>query len=461
MRPILRRCALVLAVGAGDPAGAAGPDLVVANIHQITNWTSTPVNGMRAYSFAPTTCNIGDLPASWNGNTAQHPLMTQNLHRISNGRVEQLGMSFVYHGFTALGQNFCGVCQPTGDPFVLGVGCSTVEQSHFFGEPNSLGPRSGCNASTGACAWPYAPSQCAGMGALCEKLFASEADLSVPGAVYLAEMIVVQFQDAAAGNTANNTTCRRILIHPTTFNATFAAPAEVGASAVDAWKAHGLGPGQPDASILVAEASVLGDGRFVVGSRATNIGAGLWRYEYAVENVNSDRGAGSFRVPIGNASVGAIGFRDVNYHSGEVYDPTDWNGAVVDGAVQWSSPATHAQNPNSNALRWGTLYNFRFEAASGPIEGPASIGCFKPGAPAAIEVGVRAPGLAFCPTDIDGDGSTGFADLNEVLDLFGAQGVEAGADVNGDGSVDFADLNLLLGEYGVDCHAGAEPRLHG
>ena len=54
-------------------------------------------------------------------------------------------------------------------------------------------------------------------------------------------------------------------------------------------------------------------------------GDGTWRYVYALYNYNSDRGARHFAVPVGSgASVTNIGFHDVDHHSGEIYDGTDW-----------------------------------------------------------------------------------------------------------------------------------------
>jgi hypothetical protein len=44
--------------------------------------------------------------------------------------------------------------------------------------------------------------------------------------------------------------------------------------------------------------------------------------------------------------------------------------------MSWAS-ATFAANPNANAIRWGTTYNFRFDANSAPTAGTITIGPFK------------------------------------------------------------------------------------
>ncbi|PYJ76790.1 MAG: hypothetical protein DME69_12475, partial [Verrucomicrobia bacterium] len=50
------------------------------------------------------------------------------------------------------------------------------------------------------------------------------------------------------------------------------------------------------------------------------------------------------------------------------------------GSLTWSCE-TFAQNPNANALRWGTLYNFRFDSNRPPQDEFAVIGFFKTGVP--------------------------------------------------------------------------------
>ena len=57
------------------------------------------------------------------------------------------------------------------------------------------------------------------------------------------------------------------------------------------------------------------------------------------------------------------------------------------GDLTWNSE-TFAQNPNANAIRWGTMYNFRFDADQPPVDVNATVGFFKNGEP--IEVMSRA-----------------------------------------------------------------------
>lgn len=52
------------------------------------------------------------------------------------------------------------------------------------------------------------------------------------------------------------------------------------------------------------------------------------------------------------------------------------------------------------ALRWGTLYNFRFDSDAPPQEADLIIGLFKPGSPAAVIVTAVGPSAADCDVEV-------------------------------------------------------------
>src|SRR4029434_9360955 len=64
-------------------------------------------------------------------------------------------------------------------------------------------------------------------------------------------------------------------------------------------------------------------------------------------------------------------------------------------SITWNSE-TFAQNENANAIRWGTLYNFRFDANQAPQSVNATVGYFKTGA--SMSVQIQAPGVGTTPT---------------------------------------------------------------
>src|SRR4029079_10262989 len=68
-------------------------------------------------------------------------------------------------------------------------------------------------------------------------------------------------------------------------------------------------------------------------------------------------------------------------------------------------------NQNANALRFGTLYNFRFDSAVQPGNGDATLGLFRPGVPAEISASTIVP----CGgSDADADEHSGVCDCDDA-----------------------------------------------
>ena len=367
-------------VTAVDPGSVSGPDVTYSDCTSINNWGQD--GGIRGYSLGSFTCNIGDTNLQWGSTT---PLLGMNGYRISDGRIEQIGMSWLKNGTGAAAGSGCGLpCNGQGGS-VLGAGCLDVYGASFNGLQGILGKRSDCNAFTGT----Y-PGESTGTGpsVIRERLQIAETDLSVPGAIYFLEGVYVAPDDAAAGNALNNASYKPMTVTLGNFNLSPTGTMQEGFPAIYAWQDHGLGMNVPDPAVTIIEVDVPGEGRFFVGSKATDLG-GSWRYDYAIFNLNSDRSAGSFTVPVGSST--SEGFHDVDYHSGEIYENTDWDITTGSGNVTWSSPETFAANPNSNALRFGTMYSFWFESASAPTTVTAELGLFKPGSPDSITFDVTGP----------------------------------------------------------------------
>ncbi len=100
---------VTIAVLAGGPA-VAGPDIVVARLPSLNSYGSD--GGRSALAVVTTSCNLGDVPANWFSFTNEHPVIAQNMYRLKNNRFEQIGMSWVKHGFAALQNTIseCGTC---------------------------------------------------------------------------------------------------------------------------------------------------------------------------------------------------------------------------------------------------------------------------------------------------------------------------------------------------------------
>ncbi len=90
--------------------------------------------------------NIGDTTLLWQGSTALHPVIGQGLYRYKTepgsrpgGRLEQIGLSWLKHGFTALAQpEFCACTNP-GTGSLLGLGCSDPYDAGLNGSNTSQG----------------------------------------------------------------------------------------------------------------------------------------------------------------------------------------------------------------------------------------------------------------------------------------------------------------------------------
>lgn len=443
--------------GDGGIAGSIGPDVIVGALSDFGKFGT--VGGISAYSIGTTSCNIGDAELSWidsGVNDNQHPVIAQNLFRLKNGRFEQIGQSWLKHGWCAIDGNLCDTCQSDGGCDWLGIGCSDPYVASLNGAQGDLGPRSQVNASTGAFPFPFtAPAAPATIGRRLQVLIDDLTPGLNPASLYFGEGQYIHPQDAASDNDNNNASYRRVLVGSLSggsYTLSLTGSTFQEKPAIYAWKEHGLGVGIPDPNVTIEIVDVVGDGRFLVASKVSENGDGTWHYEYAIQNLSSDRSAGSFAVPSAEGSDPAnIGFHDTFSHSGEPYSNTDWTMAADNGSVTWATQ-TFAQNANANALRFGTLYNFRFDAATPPTSGVATIGVFKPAtggstattANVSVPVPSAAPAL---PGDLNDDGFVNAADLSILLGEWGTDGGSSGADLNGDGSVGGADLSILLGAW--------------
>jgi hypothetical protein len=116
--------------------------------------------------------------------------------------------------------------------------------------------------------------------------------------------------------------------------------------------------------------------RIILAGKVEKTSANTYRYEYALYNMNSVRGIRAFSVPIGNASVSA-GMSGVGAY-GERWSNAPWAGRVAEGRITWSVP-NYETDPNANAIRWGTTYNFWFETTVPPADAQVTIEKFAPG----------------------------------------------------------------------------------
>ncbi len=448
---------ILVAVGLTATRVFAGPDIALCEITAVTSWGT--LDGTMAYSIGTNAVNVGADSLDVIQASNRHPVLGHNMYRLTDGRFEQIGQSWVMHGFCALQLTSPCVSGCPGGPGCLQVllpGCQDTHTSSRNGSHTLLGPKHQVNAHTGAFTFPYNNGDQGPGGDLTYKrLQVNELDL-VDRALYFLEGQQVTPDDAAAGNQNNNASYRMITIAPSpTYTAQFVAGqgTRFGQAGVTAWRAHGNGIGVPDPDVKVENVQVPDDGLMIVATKASDNQDGTWHYEYAIQNLNSHRSVAGFSVPIASGvTLSSIGFHDVDYHSGDGpggvnYDGTDWSVTVGAGAVTWSTQ-TEDENVLANALRWGTLYNFRFDADSPPTAVTATIGLYRAGVPAAVTVVTQGPQPIStpCPWDCEAipDGAVGITDFLTLLANWDAFHP---CDFNGNG-VDIADFLQILANWG-------------
>ena len=342
--------------------------------------------GFGGYSMATVSCNWGDAVLDWYGGTNNSPIIMQNMFRLKDGIFEQIGMqSFMKHSFCALSESGCGSCQATNCD-TLGIGCADTYWAGL--NLNGDAPRSDINAFTGEYPYPFTHSP-SGPSETRGNLVVANVDVDPAlnaGARYFIEAMYIAADDHAAGNGDNNASYREIGFNSISDPYVLAnGPQETiaGDPAIRAWAAI-------DPNVSITETHAPGDGLILLASKVTDNGDGTFDYDYAIHNLNCDRSIGSIEIPTGSAAISNVGFKDINYNSGEIYDSTDWSSAVLSGSVNWNT-VTYAENPNGNALRWGTMYNYSFTASASPVVGDIQLGLFKPGGPDYFSMATNIP----------------------------------------------------------------------
>ncbi len=428
---------LLLVLAGSGVAQSVGADVTYLDCDSVEYWGQQ--GGVHGYSLQSDTCNIGDENLLWGSVT---PLLGMNAYKYEDGRLRQIGMSWLKNGTTAFaGNGPCGSCNGQGGS-VLGAGCLDVYGAGFNGFQSILGRRSDCNAFTG----DYPGVQAAGSGAIAKRLQIDGSDLTAGGTYYI-EGVYVAPDDALARNAMNNASYKQVNLAGFELNPI--GSMNVGFPAIYAWQ-------DQDPSVEIQTFSAPSEGTYFVASKVTDLGGGEYRYDYAIFNLNSHISGAAFEIPLSGALATDIGFNDVDYHSGEIYDNTDWNSSTSGDAMRWSSPQTFAENPNTNALRFATMYNFWFTANAPSTTGDATFEFFRPTSPSSITIslpvpeGVATPDL-YVRGDCNGDASVNVADPVFLLsalfpsgDPAPTPGCDDACDGNDDGTLNIGDAIAIL-----------------
>ena len=368
------------------------PDVIVGSIQSFTKFGTS--NGITAWAFGTTSCNEGTCWLDWFQHPSNlHPVIGQTMYKLMDGRMEMIGQGWLKHGFFALSQTLCFPdCIGTSGT-LLGVHCSDPYSSGLNGQQTNLGPKFEVNAATGVHPHPVHGISATG-NSIFKRLQVHNTDLDPlanPGAQYFVEAQYVTADDHAAGNHANNASWRPIAVTGSNgnYDVAFTGGTVRRETIMEAWQ-------QNDSGVELNFIDIPNDGRVIVGSKVTDNGDGSWHYEYAIQNLNSHRSIRAFQVPIPDDIVLTnVEFHDVDYHSGEPQNGIDWIGTNIGFQLRWETD-TDENVDSTNALRWSTTYNFRFDADVAPAPNSASFDLLRPGQegdPNTIFFGVRTPSI--------------------------------------------------------------------
>ena len=304
-----------------------------------------------------------------------HPFLALHLYRLSGGVLEQIGRADLKHTFFATNT----ACPCLGGQ-ILYAGCEDLYGISTNLDRANLAPRerdrrarrsrgrASARTSTGV---PVDDFRHHGGKAAHDgfehRLVVMESDLQTPGARYFYDGWYMAPNDTDLENSIGYRE-----VAPAFAGSTWSFPAidtgTVNGSILDVFvDPQNVLPGQ------ATELLDTGAGRVQLAVVTTDLGGGVFHYEYALMNFDFERQIRSFSLPVAaGQAVSNAGFSDADG------DPlNDWTPSVANLRVTWTAPVGHA-------LDWGTLFNFRMDVDAAPVESTAALTPLQPGSPEGV-----------------------------------------------------------------------------
>ena len=365
-------------------AGSIGPDVTFCQLYDLRQFGR--LDDIVGLSVATTSWNVGDEPLDWYGSpNPAHPFIIMNLFRLRDDRLEQIGQSWIKHGFCALDNAQCaGTCAIHTGCNTLSPGCTDTYGSGLNAIQSGLGPRHEVIPWTGE--WFDGDSHFSqgrpSHDPVEHRIEVRDADLNPAqnlGATYYVESYYPAHDDV---DVMNSVAWKPVTpsIHPTNpdlwvFEMTNNREYPNIGFAIDSW----TGAEQTILAQAVPPIEFVSpDGRCILATKASLLPGGGYHYEYALLNIDMNRKVGTFSIPLrSEVSITNIGFHAVESY-GEPYSNDPWLAEVTDDAITWTT--------DSNPLCWGTLYNFRFDANLPPGEATVTLGLYEPAEPGEPDV---------------------------------------------------------------------------
>lgn len=367
--------------------------IAIDSMQQMSREGTFP-SGRIAIAPSATLQNVGTTDVPWYGkfsgsfppyNNDQHPFLVWNAYRLANGVLEQIGVSPLKHAFLTINS----ICSCSSGN-ILWVGCADTYGTGTNDGTGSLGPRSEILPSIGY--WQRCQSifdtNCDGVqnsappraNNMDRRMAVLESDLQAGGTYYIDSWYVVR-DDKNIFNTMGWRTF--VPTGGTTW--TFSLGAFTNGPVIDQW-VNPAAPGANAQSVLFPTKF----GQLKLAVKASDLGGGQWRYEYALMNFDFDSGVKSFSIPV---PAGAV-VTNVGFHDPDANAATDWTASTAGNAVTWTAPNAASAQPFS------TLYNFRFTVNAAPTAASGSVATLGVQAARgwAPTIAVIGPALAFGET---------------------------------------------------------------
>jgi hypothetical protein len=454
---------------AGGPV-TNGPDVQVCLLYDLEQYERT--GNLNGLSIATTSYNAGDENLLWyspySGTTPElHPMITYNLYRMTDDgrRVEQIGVSWIKHGFLATNTGECEQRNACNGSFgsELSPDCSDTYGSSLNRSLSYLGPRYEVNPWTGA--WTQPGSILATnepIQSSVDRLMIVHDDDFDPAlndhanVTYIAEGYYVASDDVDHMNSASYRPVGDPVWSGGEWNLASGSSFSPDIDPIIGFVFQEWGGTES----MVSESGaapvegVSTDGRAYLSSKVFDNGDGTYDYEYVLFNVDLDAQIDAINFPIpSGATVTNASFYGVPHYEtmsaradegGVPIDSSDWNISQTGTSLVFST--------SSNPLRWGMMFNFSFTADVPPTTGDIELSPFKSSAGVSSYLTsnqVPEPQPTVCQADIDKSGSVDFQDFLLLSGQFGQSGPSLSADMDGSGTVDFQDFLILSGEFGT------------
>lgn len=341
-------------------------------------------NGRTGLTMSTTSCNVGTVNIPWNAPMqTTHPVIALNLYRLLNGKFEHVGWSWLKHGFLSTNSNGCGTCQHPGTGSLLGINCSDTYGTGNNGDRTYLGGRDEVNPFTGV--WTCQGSwfsnyvnDCTrrnpgsvALDAVDHRLDCLDSDLGNPGARYFYEAYYITPNDI---NTYNNLGSREATLSWNGSSWTITTTTSmIQGPAINRW------------GEIRSTAQPQTEGDVIVALQTTDLGNGMWRYDYALYNHNLDRQVRTFSVPLPYGStVQNVGFRDIDRDANNA-----WTSVQNDDSITWTTP--QSGQAGANPLKYSSVFNFRFDTNVAPASTTTTLGLHKPGTLQSLSAATRGP----------------------------------------------------------------------